>query len=398
MLWYDLPSPYEGGSLPAFNLLKQLGRKHDITLLSFQGVISEASYDYNLSQYCRVITSRIRISTTHVKRLAYAMKTTLSPRNLLSRNPGFFNLYHSSEMQERLRELLSSERFDVIYTSGPTAHYVRKVNLPKIVHVFDCESDASHQAYINAKKLSEKLYWWLAYIREKYYDERRVLKKFDACIVVSPEEQGALKLVCPAINTMVIPNGVDIEYFNPKHGVDEWPSLLFVGSMLSPSNKAAVLYFHSQIYTRIKESLPQVKLCIVGSNPPKEIQALSLDKSIVVTGFVEDVRPYLERASVVIAPFISGTGIKNKVLEAMAMGKPVVSTSIGICGIEASPGKDIIIADEPEEFAKQIVKLLMDAPLRQTIGYSARKLVETSYSWQKAAEQLDSVFQQVVNK
>jgi polysaccharide biosynthesis protein PslH len=124
----------------------------------------------------------------------------------------------------------------------------------------------------------------------------------------------------------------------------------------------------------------------------KDIQSLSSDKSIIVTGYVQDVRPYIARASVVLAPFISGTtGVKNKVLEAMAMGKPIVSTSMGVLGISLASSEDIIIANEPDEFGRCVVKLLYDKQLRQKMGYNARSLVEGKYSWQTMAELLDKI-------
>lgn len=396
-LCHDLPSPYTGASLPVFNLLKYLAKKHDITLVCFKQKTEESRYRYNLNELCEIVEPQtITVPKSLVKQIIVTTANTLSPINLFSTNPSFFNFYYSPRMQLRIKYLLSTREFDLIYSDSIMAFYGQNVDIPKIINESDCVTEISRQKYLSMKNLISKFLWWLEYQKIKRY-ERNMSNKYDIRIVISPQEQKAVQSLFPELKTLVIPNGVDSEYFRFEYDQEEYPpSLIFVGDMAYQPNIDAILYFYSRIYEEIKISLPETKLYIVGRNPTKEILSLSKDKSVIVTGYVEDVRPYLARASVVLAPFISGTtGIKNKVLEAMAMAKPVVSTSMGVQGITLASNEHVIVANNPDEFAKQVVKLLCNKQLRQNMGLNARRLVEFNYSWEKMAEQFDKVFAEV---
>ncbi|MFX0201454.1 MAG: glycosyltransferase, partial [Candidatus Hodarchaeota archaeon] len=304
MLWHDLPSPYTGSALPVFNLLRYLGQKHDITLLSFREITGESRYTYDLNQYCEVIEPlSITVPKSLLKQILYTTRNTLSPQNLFSRNLSFFNFYYSPRMQARIGDLLTARKFDLTYTSTSMAHYVQNTDLPKVVHSYDCVTEIYRQQYLSMRNLAAKFFWWLQYLRMKRY-EGNISSKFDARIVVSPQEQKTVLSLFPSANALVVPNGVDSEFFSPAYQQEEHPSLIFVGDMHYQPNIDAMLHFCSRIYEKIKKDVPEVKLYIVGRNPTKEIQGLSSDKSVVVTGYVEDVRPYLARASVVLAPFV----------------------------------------------------------------------------------------------
>jgi glycosyltransferase involved in cell wall biosynthesis len=157
------------------------------------------------------------------------------------------------------------------------------------------------------------------------------------------------------------------------------------------------MYFHSRVYDALKQRFPDLTLSLVGQDPSPAIRALATDPSICVTGFVEDVRPYIARASVVIAPFVSGRGIKNKVLEAMAMGKPVVTTSIGVRGIEVTHCEHLCIADNPVKFADQVEALLLDTAKRRRMGHQAREFVKKHHAWARVTEKIDAIFYEVQN-
>lgn len=393
-LWHDLPSPFTGDSLALYNLLKYLSTKHEVTLLSFKEKIDESRYIYDLNQYCEVLEPQsITIQKSLIKGIIHDPVDTLSPRKLFS---PYFSLYNTSPMNLRIRNLLLTRKFDLIYTSVTMACYVYNIDLPKVVHEFDCFTEASRQKYLGAHNVTTKFRSWIGYLIAKRYEEN-ISDKFDAFIFVSPHEQTAFKSLFPSAKAIIIPNGVDQEFFSPIYGQEEYPSLVFVGDMSYEPNIDAMLYFYSKVFVKIKENLPETKLYIVGRNPSKEIQNLSSDESVVITGYVEDVRVYLAHASVVLAPFISGTpGIKNKVLEAMAMAKPVVSTSLGVDGITKVSVDNVIIADGPDALTKQVIKLLCNEQLRHEIGYNARRLVESSYSWGTMAEKLDKVFEETL--
>ena len=208
-------------------------------------------------------------------------------------------------------------------------------------------------------------------------------------IAVSTHQRDMVKSHCPDLNIVVIPHGIDTDYLRAVDVEQEFPTLIITGGMDRDMNVSGVLWFYKEVYPLIKARLPQVKLYIVGSNPKKEILQLARDKSVVVTGYVKDLRPYLSRAWVVVAPLQEGFGVKVRVLQAMAAGKPVVSTSMVTRGIDVSPGENIIIADEPLEFADSVIELLNDKRMREGIGTKARLLMETNHSWEKLTDRLN---------
>ena len=207
-----------------------------------------------------------------------------------------------------------------------------------------------------------------------------------------------MKMLCPEARCKVVPLGVDTDFFKPLEISEEWPSLVFVGHMSSPPNVDAMKYFHSQVYDTLKRRFPDLKLFVVGQNPHSAIRELAKDPSICVTGFVEDVRPYVARASVVIAPIMSGPGTKTKVLEAMAMGKPVVTTSIGVRGINATHDEHLCIADNSVEFAAHVEGLLLDKAKRRRIGHQAREFVKKHHAWARVTDKIDTIFHEVQNR
>lgn len=402
MLCHDYPNPYKGDSLRPFNLIKYLSEKHGhvITLLSFKQKTSKSIYHYNLEEYCRVIQpiDIMGVNAPPFKRILYVMKNMISPQNIFSGNFNFLNFYYSPKMQRKINGLLRTEDFDAIYTDGSMASYVDNINLPKIVEPLDASSKTFHEIFLQEQKNPfKKLFWLLQYLKTKKREKVRY-KKFDYCIVVTQHDKDILDSYSRDLNITVIPNGVDLSYFKPMDVKEIFPSLIFVGDMGTPPNMTAVSFFYSEIYLLIKKQVPDVKLYLVGRNPSTEISKLSRDESVVVTGYVDDVRPYLAKASVVVTPMILGMGIKNKVLEAMAMEKPVVSTSLGARGIDVSPRENIIIADEPKEFAIRVMELLGDEQLRQKIAYNGKRLVETNYSWKKMVDMLNELFEEIVSK
>jgi glycosyltransferase involved in cell wall biosynthesis len=192
----------------------------------------------------------------------------------------------------------------------------------------------------------------------------------------------------------IVPMGVDLEYFQPNHK-EEGPNLLFTGIMSYFPNRDAVLYFYHKIFPIIKKAVPKAKFYIVGNSPTKKIQKLMSNDDVVVTGRVEDVRPYFDSSAVFVCPLRSGSGMQTKLLEAMAMKVPVVTTSLGFEALEASAGRDIIVADEVEKFAQEVIRLLKEKELRQSIAQNARKLVEERYGWPSVIRQLETVYEDI---
>jgi glycosyltransferase involved in cell wall biosynthesis len=197
----------------------------------------------------------------------------------------------------------------------------------------------------------------------------------------------------------VIPTGVDLEYFRPEPGNEQPYTLVFTGAMDWLANQDAICYFVDEILPLVREQVPETDLWVVGRNPSERVRSLAEKKNgITVTGEVEDVRPYVRDAAVYIVPLRVGGGTRLKIFEAMAMGKAVVSTSIGAEGLPVRDGENILLADERQDFAQKIVNLLRDPATRNRLGQAGRRLVESEYSWRAVAGRFDSMLQRVVTR
>ncbi|MBK9383251.1 MAG: TIGR03087 family PEP-CTERM/XrtA system glycosyltransferase [Planctomycetes bacterium] len=219
--------------------------------------------------------------------------------------------------------------------------------------------------------------------------ERELAHAVDACTVVSEVERELFLKQIPGANVAILPNGVDLEAFRPgPEGAREPATLLFTGVMDYGANVDGMLWFHREIWPQLKQAIPQARLLIVGSRPVPAIRALAAS-DVEVTGFVESTRPYFERATVAIAPLRIARGIQNKVLEAMASGLPTISSPSAFSGIDAQPGRDLLVADEPPAWVDALVGLLRDRERREALGKAARVRMETAYRWDAILGQLD---------
>lgn len=221
--------------------------------------------------------------------------------------------------------------------------------------------------------------------------EPRYAERFDRCTTVSEIDRHLLLAANPRLQVEVIPNGVDIHQYKPQPPAISSPTLLFIGNMEYPPCVDAVLHFTRDILPLIQREIDGVEFWIVGRNPRKEV--LQLDAACVhVTGRVEDVVPYYRQCSVCVVPLRAGGGTRLKILEAMALGRPVVSTTIGCEGLDVTDGVHLSIADDPNHFARATLRLLTDPQLYQHIATNGRLLVETVYNWDQIAERLMEVY------
>lgn len=233
--------------------------------------------------------------------------------------------------------------------------------------------------------------------------EGKLLSMFDHVLVTSNSDRQALLELNPGETceslVSVIPNGVDLDYFKPDRDQSrEKATLVLSGKMSYHANITMVSYFIENIMPRIWERNPDVWVWIVGKDPSEKIQALGRHPNIVVTGTVPDIRPYLQKATLAVVPLTYGAGIQNKVLEAMACATPVVATSQVQSGIEARPGEDFIIADEPESFTEKVLNLLDDPTQQAAIGCAGRQFVENKHDWRLICTQLEDIYRQVLEK
>lgn len=221
--------------------------------------------------------------------------------------------------------------------------------------------------------------------------EREWGRRFSNFIVASPEDAASLQHFCPNAKITAIANGVDTDFFTPELNIENgYPTLVFSGSLDYAPNNDAAYFLLNKIYPLIKRRIPLIKLIIAGRSPSIRICRLAEnDKDIIITGFVEDIRRYIAQAMVYICPLRWGTGVKNKILEAWAMGKAIVATSVSCEGLNTVHGENILIADTAVDFTKAVNRLIEDSRLRNQLGKNGRRLVEREYLWEQKAKEYE---------
>jgi sugar transferase (PEP-CTERM/EpsH1 system associated) len=276
------------------------------------------------------------------------------------------------------------------------------IHLPIVWDSVDCITHLFEQAAMLSK---QPLSRWLTRFelgRTRRY-EGYLVNQFDQVLVTSQVDRQAILALSPpdesTANIDVLPNGVDLSYFKPNNELTRKSETLVVsGKMSYHANVAMVLHLANEVMPLVWEHNPDVNLTIVGKDPGRNISDLTQNPAINVTGTVEDIRPYLQTASIAVAPIQYGAGIQNKILEAMACGTPVVCTSKAISALEVQPGRDLLVADEAGEFAKDILSLLDDMETRQRIGDSGRSFVEKQHNWDHIAAQLVEIYRLTIKR
>jgi sugar transferase (PEP-CTERM/EpsH1 system associated) len=307
---------------------------------------------------------------------------------LLAPTPFSVLNYRDADFKRAVADLCSSQSYDAVLVEDIVmAQYA----LPNrtAARFLDMHNVESHllERYADAEtRVLRKLYaGWTARKLKRY--EVRTGSGFDAVFVCSQVDGDRLRSAGFRKPVHLVPNGIDPEFFRPSDGVEQDGSLVFVGSMDYHANISGVLHYASDILPRIREVRPGVRTYVVGKNPPPEIRALA-SGTLVVTGTVPDVRPFVDRASVVVVPLVVGGGTRLKILEAMAMGKAVVSTRVGCEGIEVEEGRNIELADDPQEFSDRVVGLLDDPDRAREMGKEARISVLETYTWERVTRTL----------
>lgn len=231
--------------------------------------------------------------------------------------------------------------------------------------------------------------------RRLFRYETSTLRKVDGTLAVSEKDAEHLHKLALGARVAVVPNGVDPDYYRIEQQDGE-EGLVFVGKMDFRPNVDAVLWFTQKIWPLVRDRSPSTKFWVVGRNPSPRLNGLKSDPQVVITGEVPDVRPYLARSAVVVIPLRMGSGTRLKVLEAMAMGKAVVSTPLGCEGIAAQNGQEMALADSAQDFARLTLGLLRDREKRRKLGEAARRLVEEKYDWRTIVPRLEQFYAQIL--
>jgi len=388
LLTQVLPYPPDSGpKVKTWNVLKYLARQHDVALVSF--VRGDQSDDVrHLEKYCHAVY------TVPMERGALRDGLAMA-RSLLSGQPWMMVRDDRAAMRQLVDRLAAEEHFDVAHADQLNmAQYAARVpGARKIL-------DAHNALWLLYKRLWETLRpgpqkWLLGRdwrLLKRY--EGQACREFDAVLAVSQEDKTALEdAMDEPSDILVIPIAVDTDEIAPVERRPEAGHILHIGTMYWPPNIDGVRWFIHQVYPHIREQRPDARFDVVGARPPQDLVSLSGNGSGVnVTGYVADATPYLDQAGVIVVPVRAGGGMRVKILNALAQGLPMVSTTIGCEGIAVQDGRHLLIADTPEEFARATLRLLDDKSLADELGRNGRQLVQSTYDYRAACRPLESVY------
>lgn len=414
--------PTDGGRLRTYKLCKALADKYDFTIIARVGPDDIRAIEVGGDDFLRKVTlipvpiGEPKVQPSEGGKPGFFQKIANKFQewsNPWQGMPHGISYSVDPNIKRAIEECLKNNGYGLIHIEHLyMAQYLREIqNIPAILTEIDVEYE-KFRGFLLYKRDTPRGKWITRLldnliIRMKTSLQLRWVKQFESnlsrlfklCITVSEKDKERLRAWNPDLEIVVVPNGVDVSYFTPFHSPDEVPTLTFTGHMGYFPNEDAVLYFYEQIFSHIKDAFPEVKFNVVGKSPSEKLlQLAESDANIKVTGFVDDVRPYMASNFLYVVPLRIGSGTRIKILEAMAMKMAVVSTSIGCEGLEVEDGKNIIVADEPDNFAAKVVELIKAPEKRRQIGEQARKLVEEKYDWKKIGEIQDKVYQQALQR
>jgi len=391
ILWLktELLHPVDkGGKIRTYNMLKALKRNHQITYLTLDDGDADDKARALASEYCDELVCmphrrREKFTTGFYVELMF---------NLASDLPYAIKKYESAEMRREIEKRVGS--FDVLICDflAPAVNVPRDLDCATVLFQHNVEAMIWKRHYEVQSNPAKKTYLFRQW-RKMFDFEAATCPRFDCVVAVSREDREMMHQQYGVENVHDVATGVDTEFFRPSgERVQKPHNLVFTGSMDWLPNEDAIRYFTEGIMPRIKQAVPDVTLTVVGRNPyPALVELSKRDPSVIVTGRVDDVRPYMDEAAVYIVPLRIGGGTRLKIYEAMAMEKAIVSTSIGAEGLPVADGKEIVLADTPESFADAVTKLLQNQPLADEIGQRAAARVRKDFGWESVSDSFAAI-------
>ncbi|MEY4642373.1 MAG: hypothetical protein RLZZ227_2367 [Pseudomonadota bacterium] len=381
-----------GGRLRSYHIINELSREHEVSVVTTRRADEDPAVLVKQLSRCK-----------HVVQALYSAPKHNSPEFVTALVKSWFtplavDLYKNQvpEMKTSVARLLQENDFDIIIADFLTAlpNLPKQASVPVVLFTHNVEYMIWKRLCANETNLLKRLLLAIEWRKMKWY-EASACREADVTLTVSDTDKEQFMAMAPDSIVHATPTGVDIEYFMPASAAAglaaEQPlELVFSGSMDWFPNEDAMLWFTDSILPLIRRQVPEVTLTIVGRNPSQRMRELAT-RAIKVTGTVDDVRPYVHRAAVYIVPLRVGGGTRIKIYEALAMGKAVVSTTVGAEGLPLTHDRDILLADTPEAFAQQVVNLIAYPATRTRLGQAGRALVETEYSWRRVARDFEGL-------
>lgn len=391
-----------------FNLIRSLAsRGHQITLATICNQNLEQDEISFIEQYTSNSLFKTMFRWETIWSLARALPTEVPLQANYSWSPEFANRIN----QHILKREIQRDGFEIVHVEHlrgsryglSLESFVRKadLNIPVVWDSVDCISALFSQATASSKRLMNR---WIARLelnRTQRY-ESKLAGIFDRTVVTSGRDRDAFQSLradkTSGTKIDIVPNGVDLEYFKPDIQLSrDANAIVMTGKMSYHANVTMVMNFVDGVFKQILRKAPEVQLWIVGKDPPKSVKGLSEHPNIQVTGTVPDIRPFLAKAAVAVVPLKYGMGIQNKVLEALAMGTPVVATPNAVEALEIVEGRDLIVASE-DEMGEAVVSLLRDDQRLADLGKAGRDYVERSHRWDQVAGELENIYREVIHE
>lgn len=377
-----------------FNLIKSLSAQHEISLVSLQCDEYEREMVEDVAKFCASVDLVPLPKRKAYKNCLVALPTLMPLRVAYYKSTAFVQCI-MQVIRERDIELVHGELIKVV----PALKVVQaQENIPFLYDSVDCISWYLQQQWRIARNPIKKTFVYTELRKMRRYELQSLLA-FDQVVITSEHDYNRLIALGEGLQQIkVVPNGVDTSYFTPPAFPREKDSLVFCAKLDYYPNSQAIVTFCREILPLIWERRPEVHLTIVGNNPPQTVQNLGLDRRITVTGYVPDIRPYLSKATLALAPLQIAAGMQNKVLEALAMGLPVVATPGSCRSLQVKDGIELLIAEGGQAYADAVLKVLDNQQLARDLGCAGRRYVELNHSWEVTANMLSNLYQTLVEK
>jgi glycosyltransferase involved in cell wall biosynthesis len=399
MISHFVPFPPQGGARQRnYNLLREISGNNDVWLVTLNQkallpTVDKLEHSLNMiREHCKYL--RVFPIPTDRSKILWFLLLLL---NLFSLKPYSVWRFKSRAMRREVRRLVSQEKFDIIHVD--TVDLIQYVTFTRGLSIalnhHNVESALLYRRAQGERSIILKLYLYLQAWKLQRY-ETHAMKFVDINLTVSANDAAVLRRHCPGAEYREISNGVDTGYFAPAPGQIEDNNIIFVASLDWYPNLDAVAYFVRDLWPVLRDKHPGLVFNLLGGPPPNYIiEYGKSDPSFVIHGFVEDIRPHVARAAVYVVPIRIGGGTRLKILDAMAMGKAVVSTSIGCEGLRVTDGRDIIVADGAEKFADSVIRIVKNPELRERLSRHARETAVNVYSWSKIGPALEDAYKDI---
>ncbi len=378
--------PRSGFAMRVDHLCRRLAARHEVTLLTYAplpGTAPGAPPD-----------PAIRVDVVHRRRPSLASKRAAQARSVVSRRPYICGATYSTEMQQALDALSAATPFDVIQLESSLMGAFR---YPAGARLVLDEHNLEYEVFdrLAAGERSPLRRWFHRREEARFRRfEQGWWRRVDGCLVTSQREEEIVSRLAPATPVEVVPNGVDLDEFRPAETPPEPATAVFNGLLHYRPNLDAAAHLVDEIWPLVQRRRPDARLAIVGRGDEADLRRLRRP-GVEVTGEVPDIRPYLDRAAVVVVPVRMGGGTRLKVLEGLAMEKPMVSTTLGCEGVDVQDGEHLLVADSPGSFAAAVVRLFEDPAAARALGRAGRARMEEAYSWNLAGSRLDALYDRI---